>query len=1160
MVTRLLPVVMALGMLGMTAVVYRSGAPVARTPVFALLPLMMLASAAAAFAGRNRGRGSGIDDDRDDYLAYLAALRTSVADNAATQRAYLRWLHPEPQALWILAGGSRRWERRHGDAAFGRARVGIGPVTPALRLVAPQDDPAHRADPVTETALRRFLHIHAAVADAPVALPVLGAAPLSLTGDAEPARGVLRALLCQLATLHGPDVLLIAVVAPGEPVAWDWLKWLPHHRHPSDTDACGPRRLSYPDLPAAEAGVAGRRAVVVVDDATGLRIGEAGGWATTRRLQVSASELRCAGIPAVRPDLLTLEEATLCARRLAGHRAADPAAGTDWAHLLGIDDVHGFSPPAGWANGASRQLCVPIGTDVRGAPVLLDIKEAAERGSGPHGLCVGATGSGKSEFLRTLVLGMTVRHSSEDLNLVLVDFKGGATFLGFELAPHVSAIITNLADEVPLVERMRDALSGEMHRRQELLRTARVPGIRDYTRARRSSQPQLPALPFLLVIVDEFSELLQAHPDFIDTFVAIGRLGRSLGIHLLLASQRLEDGRLRGLESHLSYRVCLKTTSAAESRIVLGTADAHELPNTPGVGLLRTADGAVRRFQTAYVSGPAPSPRPAAVQVRPFTAAPSGPAEPADRSGRTVIQAMLQQVSGHGPPARRVWLAPLGDSPALGALLDGRQQPDLRVPVGIVDRPFEQRRGVLSVRLDGAAGHVAVVGVPRSGKSTALHTLIAALSATHDASRVVFYCLDFGGGVLLALGWLPQVGTVAGRGEPDLVRRMIAEIEQVLARRESRRAARAHTPDDDGPGPDLFLVIDGWATLCREHDVEATIVALAARGLSYGVHVVLTASRWAEVRPALRDLIGTRLELRLGDPAESELDRRQAQRVPAGRPGRGLTPEGLHMLLAHPQGWEPLRCRDGATAPRIPLLPTVVDRADLARDDQPVLGIDERGLQPVTLDFGRQPHLLVLGDNECGKTAVLRTLCRELVRTNSAEQAQLLVVDYRRGLLGEVPAAHLAGYAMSAPALTALLPGLSERLAGRMPAADLDLQQLRDRSWWSGPQLYLVIDDYDLVAGTVANPLAALLEYLPHAGDLGLHLVVARRSGGVGRSMYEPVLAALQDLGAMRLVMNDDTADAPLIGPARRGPLPPGRGTFHTRADGERLIQVAWEP
>src|SRR6202034_4343451 len=161
--------------------------------------------------------------------------------------------------------------------------------------------------------------------------------------------------------------------------------------------------------------------------------------------------------------------------------------------------------------------------------------------------------------------------------------KGGATLLDLGRAPHVAAIITNLSEEALLVARMRDALAGEMNRRQQLLRSAGHASLTRSQQARRAGA-QLTALPTLFIIVDEFSELLSQHPDFADMFVTIGRLGRSLGMHLLLASQRLEEGRLRGLEAHLSYRICLKTLSPSESRTALGTLDAYHLPNTPGAG------------------------------------------------------------------------------------------------------------------------------------------------------------------------------------------------------------------------------------------------------------------------------------------------------------------------------------------------------------------------------------------------------------------------------------------------------------------------------------------------------------------------------------------------------------------------------------------------
>ena len=310
------------------------------------------------------------------------------------------------------------------------------------------------------------------------------------------------------------------------------------------------------------------------------------------------------------------------ARQLAPLRPAEVAAAagdalaatTTLTALLGVAGPPALDVAALRRGRAPRdRLRVPIGHDANGQPVELDLKESAEGGMGPHGLVVGATGSGKSELLRTLVLGLALTHSAADLNFVLVDFKGGATFGGLDRLPHTSAVITNLADELPLVDRMRDALQGEIVRRQELLRAAgNYASLRDYAVARtegaRAQRPrgaaELPPVPSLFVVLDEFSELLAAKPELIDLFVMIGRVGRSLGVHLLLASQRLEEGRLRGLDTQLSYRIGLRTFSPQESRIVLGVPDAYELPSQPGSAYLKDGTGELIRFKAAYVSGP----------------------------------------------------------------------------------------------------------------------------------------------------------------------------------------------------------------------------------------------------------------------------------------------------------------------------------------------------------------------------------------------------------------------------------------------------------------------------------------------------------------------------------------------------------------------------
>ena len=1254
-IARLLPVAMVVAVVGMMAVYFSSGAAVMRNPMFMFFPVMMLVSTLGmlAYGARGGNRTGEINEDRRDYLRYIEGLDQAISKTAGAQHLSLHWSHPEPGSLWTLVGSRRMWERGAGDSDFCHVRVGLGAQRLSTRLVAPELGPVDELDPVTSMALRRLIRNRSVVTKLPIALALPSFPVVNIVGDAAAARALVRAITCQLAVLHTPEHLqIVAVVDAAAEAEWEWLKWLPHHQHPHAVDDLGSARMVYRRLGEAELGCIpadrGESAhVALILDGGAVEGAErmitSGGIGGVSVLAVGAGYQAVAahkgltlhigadGLSAhsdagdevfARPDALTRTQASVCARRLASYRpsagpmgdAHRPSTTTSWPDLMGIGDPARVDAAVEWRVRRARpNLRVPIGVSEHGAPVELDIKEAAQNGMGPHGLCVGATGSGKSEFLRTLTLGMITAHPPEDLNLVLVDFKGGATFLGLERARHVAAVITNLADEAHLVARMKDALAGEMNRRQELLRTAgNFANVADYQRARTDGAALAP-LPALFVVVDEFSELLSQHPDFAELFVAIGRLGRSLGMHLLLASQRLDEGRLRGLESHLSYRICLKTFSANESRAVLGVADAYHLPSTPGAAYLKTASAGPLRFQTAFVSGPCVESarsikRSGTLTPRVFTAAATGhvkldpdrPAEAVITSSRTLLDTVLDRLAGQGTPAHPVWLPPLAESPTLGSLLAPSEMGpsvSLRLPIGLVDSPFEQRRDPLVVDLAGPAGNMAVVGGPRSGKSTALRTLVLALAATHDPAEVQVYCLDFGGGSLSSLRSLPHVGTVAGRLNADLIRRTVAELESVVRARENRfrhlgidsvteyRQRRAAGDPDvaDDPFGDVFLVIDGWATVRGEFDsLEGPITSLAAQGLSFGVHVVVAASRWAEVRPAMKDQIGTRVELRLGDPAESEMDRKRARQLTDSPPGRGITRDGREIVIALPRldgkptttalaeaiaaSAERLHARyDGRSAPPVALLPGHIHRDAVvaASPGRPIaaqilLGIGERELHPVALDFVEQPHLIVLGEAECGKTSALRTLCREVVRTNDADSAQLVIVDFRRTLLGVVETDHLAGYAISAAALTSQLPALLDRLQARMPGDAVTQQQLRTRSWWSGPEIYVVVDDYDLVAGATGNPLTPLLDFLPHAKDLGLHVVVARRSGGAARAMFDPVLARLRDLACMGLMMSANPDEGVLLGSVRPSPLPPGRGTLITRAHPDQLIQVAW--
>ncbi len=289
--------------------------------------------------------------------------------------------------------------------------------------------------------------------------------------------------------------------------------------------------------------------------------------------------------------------------RLSADSVADSEGGAAWdvAQMLGLQDPSSLDLDRVWAPRSPAEfLRVPIGVDEAGDPIMLDLKESAQSGMGPHGLCVGATGSGKSELLRTLVLALLSTHSPADVAMVLVDYKGGAPFAK---APHVHGVITNLGDDATLVERVYASLAGEVRRRQQLLKDAgNLCDITAYrkARSRRLREPGeagLDPMPHLLVIIDEFGELLTARPDFIELFLSIGRIGRSIGVHLLLSSQRIESGKLRGLDTYLSYRLGLRTLSEAESRTVLDTPDAFALPALPGYGYLKVDTATYTRFR-----------------------------------------------------------------------------------------------------------------------------------------------------------------------------------------------------------------------------------------------------------------------------------------------------------------------------------------------------------------------------------------------------------------------------------------------------------------------------------------------------------------------------------------------------------------------------------
>jgi S-DNA-T family DNA segregation ATPase FtsK/SpoIIIE len=247
-------------------------------------------------------------------------------------------------------------------------------------------------------------------------------------------------------------------------------------------------------------------------------------------------------------------------------------------------------------------------------------------------------------------------------------------------------------------------------------------------------------------------------------------------------------------------------------------------------------------------------------------------------------------------------------------------------------------------------------------------------------------------------------------------------------------------------------------------------------------------------------------------------------------------------------------------APKLRLLPRLLKLEELpapkAGEKRVPVGIAEADLQPVYLDFASDPHLIAFGDTECGKTALLRLLAKQISDRYTPKEAAVLVVDYRRGLIGAVGGEHLLEYCGAENQVTEAISQIERVMSERLPGADVTPEQLRNRDWWKGPEVFILVDDYDLVA-TQNNPISPLVPYLAQAKDVGLHLAIVRRSGGASRAMYDSVLQRLRDLATPGLVMAGDRDEGPLVGSVKPSPQPPGRGVLVTRRSGAALVQLA---
>jgi S-DNA-T family DNA segregation ATPase FtsK/SpoIIIE len=1051
-------------------------AVITRRPEYLLFTVLSPVMMVGQWLSDRVGAGKQTRLERAAYGAKLRAAATAHAAAIVSEQEQRRRRSPDAAVLMSIsqAPSARLWERRYDNADFLEVRLGSGLSTAHLQAQGdlPVGTPAH-------------------VVDVPITVHLADVGVLGLAG--EPARilATVRFLIGQLVILHSPrDLGLVVLTSSGRADSWDWLRWLPHLR-PGSGAACDALVGVDPETVASRLieltaiidsrratapGAQHRAIVVIVDGARALRhtaglarllaagpaVGvfsicldndesslpeESGAVAVTSGACSTSMRLRTRGRSAEEclvADGVDIAWSERIARALAPLRDDTPG-GTDslpdairWSELTGIDlsSVPSYlgrrwARTDGSAAGSTR---VTIGQGVDG-PVNVDIAR-----DGPHALVAGTTGAGKSELLQTLVIALACANRPDELTFVLIDYKGGAAFGACGALPHTVGLVTDL--DGALVERALLSLTAELRRRELLLASVGAADIDDYRR--RGAR-----LARLVIVVDEFAALADELPEFVNGLVGIAQRGRSLGVHLILATQRPEGVVSADIRANTNLRICLAVTRDAESRDVIDTADAARISRTtPGRGYLRTGHGELRAFQSGRVGGfgtptgagePVATVSPFRTLASPRRVANAAAARDASITARAsdlesiVAGCVTAAADLDISPTASPWLAPLPD---LLVVTDVAAPPTSLVALlGMQDRPGDQARSALQFDLT-QQGHLLIAGSPRSGRTTVLRTLAGTLATRTPLRDVHLYGIDCGGGGLAAFDVLPHCGGVVGANEPDRARRLIAMLETELVFRQTvlatggfgsvseQRAASAV------PLPHVLLAIDGWESFISAYeDVNGGTVLdgvhrLLREGAGAGIHLIITADR-AGLIGRLASTIDNRLVLRLADRTDFSLIGLAVRSLPTDfAAGRGYWVDGLtqtQICLLAPDSSGPaqraalqaiaqlaaardLDAPDELRPRRIDAVPTRVVWAQLDRADAPrgnavvTLGIGGDELKPITadlLDLG--PGFVVSGPPRSGRSTALATIAANLRCTGW----NVIAVTPRRSALHE---------------------------------------------------------------------------------------------------------------------------------------------------------------
>lgn len=1149
-------------------------------------------------------------------------------------------LSEAPSAADVISGALARgpllWTRRPEHDAFLSLRLGVGRAQSRVEL----EMPTERKGVVELWQMVESLAMRAIAVDGvPITENFSTSGNVGIAGTQASASGVARSIVAQIAALHSPAELVVtAVASTASAPAWDWLKWLPHvgsahsplSAPPLATGGQGTSALvseldelieARTELRAANDNVRALPIVILIveDDAPVERarlvaIAEAGPAVGVHVLWISPSLARLPaacrtflelspesgnaiagyvhtgfGVQPVECESVSVDDALTFARSLAplvdaGARADDSSdlpRSVSLLHLIGPElgresdavlerwqETNSVltGPRASKSIGKSKSNLRAVLGQGSSDAFALDL-----RADGPHALVGGTTGSGKSEFLQAWVLGLATAHSPQRVSFLFVDYKGGSAFADCVQLPHTVGLVTDLSQH--LVRRALTSLRAELQFREHLLNRK---GYKDLIELERSGDPEVP--PSLLIIVDEFAALVNEVPEFVDGVVDVAQRGRSLGLHLILATQRPAGVIRDNLRANTNLRVALRMADEDDSSDVLGTPIAAGFdPALPGRAAAKLGPGRIRGFQSGYAGGwTSDSPEPSRVLIEelsfglpivwePTKDPAADAAKEAVSQGPTDIKRIVETIRKAAevaeiPELRKPWLPVLADSYDYSKLPSRRTDDEL--VLGVTDDAQKQSQPTVSYFPD-RDGNMAIIGTGGSGKSTTLRTIAVASAVTVRGGPVHVYGLDFAAGGLQMLESLPHVGSIVPGDDEERVARLLRWLRDLVDQRavrfsearagnivEYRKIAKA--PDE----PRILLLLDGMAAFREAYETSASSAwfsvfsQIATDGRQVGVHIIVTGDRAGAIPNSLSSSIQRRLVLRMAtsddygmlgvpddilDPlspaGRGVLDDQETQiAVLGGDPNVAVQAREIEKLAAAMQ-------KAGVLA--APAIEKLVDFVELSAlplelEGRPVVGIADDTLSAIGID--PSGSFFIAGPPGSGRSTALATIATAAKRERS--EMEFVLISPRRSPLTSLPVWNRS--ADTPDAVRALVDKLNDQLSGGKAKPGTLALFIENVTDFVDSEVEMEIESLIKSAIKLENFVVAESETSTWTGAYGFSKPM--RSGRRG------------------LILQPDDGDDDLLnasfGRIRRGAYPPGRG-FLVAGGRSRKVQMA---